>query len=53
MLKRCSNCKYCGIDMKALWMGIFIHKCFVEKHHILHPFWKGWRCKKWEKEDGK
>lgn len=57
MLKRCSNCKYCGLDLKALMMGIIVHKCcespfFVDRHNILHPFWSGWWCKKWEKENG-
>ena len=58
MLKRCSNCEHCGIDTRALMMGIWVHKCFAseifsERHLILNPFWKGWRCKNWRAEDGK
>lgn len=58
MLKRCSNCEHCGADLKAMLMGVYIHKCYEnpnvwERHHILHPFWSGWRCNKWRKRDGK
>lgn len=52
MFKCCSNCDHCGIDMKALYMGFFIHKCFLEQHSILRPFWSGWRCEEWRKRNG-
>ena len=56
MLKRCSNCAHCHLDLKSLWMNAYIHKCyaspiFEQRHHILHPFWSGWRCKNWKKPD--
>ena len=53
MFKRCSNCKHCVIDIKALNIGIYVDKCHKKKHIIINPFWKGWRCKEWVKEDGK
>ena len=53
MRKRCSNCDHCGADMKAIFMGFYIDKCFKNGHCILHPFWSGWRCKGWRKRDGK
>lgn len=52
MLKRCSNCKHCACDLKAISFGVFIDKCFKKGHYILHPFWKGWRCKDWGKDNG-
>ena len=51
MLKRCSNCYYCIADLKALNMGIFIEKCRESNHLILHPFWSGWQCKEWRKDN--
>jgi hypothetical protein len=52
MLRRCSNCEHCGLDMRALSMRVYIHKCYKKRHHIFHPFWSGWLCKGWVKEDG-
>ena len=53
MLKRCSNCEHCGIDMQAInRCSIFIMKCHKKKHHVLYPFWRGWLCKDWRAEDG-
>ena len=50
MLKRCSNCKHCGIYVKALLICVYIHKCYKKGHLITEPFWKGWKCKEWEKK---
>ena len=52
MLKRCSNCKHCGIDMKAVMLCVYAHKCYKKGHVIIRPFWNGWKCKEWEKKDG-
>lgn len=49
VFKRCSNCTHCSVDLRAVQFGVFIDKCFLHKHHILHPFWKGWRCKDWRR----
>ena len=52
MYKRCSTCKHCIIDLRALNIGIFAEKCNKKKHIITKPFWKGWGCTAWEKKDG-
>ena len=49
MFKRCSTCKHCILDMKAMNIGIYAEKCSLKKHIIINPFWKGWGCQKWEK----
>lgn len=49
-MKHCSNCRNCVIDAKALTMGIYIHKCRLGGHSILHPFWSGFKCSRWKKE---
>lgn len=52
MLKRCSNCKHCKADMRAiLLVGIHRRICFSHGHLVRSPFWEGWKCKQWEKED--
>ena len=48
--KRCSNCKHCIIDLKALHI-VYIEKCHKRGHHILRPFWSGWWCKDWRASD--
>lgn len=48
-MKHCSNCRNCVIDTHALMMRIYIKKCRLGGHNILHPFWSGWLCKKWRK----
>ena len=53
MLKRCSNCKHCGLDTRALNIGAFIHRCRVYDYYILNPFWRGWWCKGWVKDNGR
>lgn len=54
MLKRCSNCKHCIMDWKALFIGnVYLKKCAVNDRFIHKPFWSGWRCKNWRAEDGK
>lgn len=53
MYKRCSTCKHCIIDMKALNIGCFIEHCKVNGHFIRKPFWSGWGCRFWEAQDGK
>lgn len=47
MFKRCSNCKYCRIDLKALNIGVFAEKCYKKNRFITHSFWNGWWCKEW------
>ena len=50
-MRHCSNCHYCIVDMKPLVMlGIYIKKCKLKDKHILHPFWSGFRCRRWRKE---
>ena len=52
MLKRCSNCKHCAMDLRALFLAsVVIEKCTLHGHHILNPVWKGWLCKDWRAED--
>lgn len=51
MLKRCSNCYHCIMDTRALNLGLFVEKCKLYDHVILRPFWSGWRCKGWVKDD--
>ena len=53
MFKRCSTCKHRCIDMKALMLCVYIFKCDKKGHFVTNPFWKGWGCDEWEKEDGK
>ena len=54
MFKRCSNCKHCSLDLRALWVAdIWIMKCHQKDECVLHPFFSGWRCKEWRKRDGK
>lgn len=48
-MKHCSNCRHCVTDTKALMMGIWIKKCRVGGHNILHPFFSGFRCNKYRK----
>lgn len=52
MPKNCFFCKHCIIDQKALLLGLYINKCRKKDKVILHPFWSGWGCKDWGKEDG-
>lgn len=53
MLKRCSNCKHCIIDLRALSIGVLVHKCTLKKRNILRPFWSGRQCDEWRADDGK
>jgi hypothetical protein len=50
MLKRCSNCEHYGIDMKAVMLCVYAHKCYKKGHGIIRPFWNGWKCKDWRKK---
>ena len=44
-MKHCSNCKHCGLDVRAIMIcGVCIHKCHKKGHHIIHPFFSGFRC---------
>ena len=53
-MKHCSNCKYCVVDAKAIRLcGVYIHRCKKKGSHILHPFFSGFRCKKYTQDDGK
>lgn len=49
-MKHCSSCEHCIMDMKALMLGVYVSKCHVFGHNILHPFFNGFRCKKYKKE---
>lgn len=49
-MKYCSKCTYCVMDCKALTLGVVIDKCLKKGHLILHPFFRGWRCKEYKKE---
>lgn len=53
MFKRCSNCENRIYDLKALLLCVYICKCVKKEHLIVRPFWSGWKCKDWRKEDGK
>ena len=48
-MKHCSTCRHCVTDTRALMMGIYIKKCRVIGHNILHPFFSGFRCIKYRK----
>ena len=48
-MKNCSSCRHCVMDWHALMMGLYIKQCGLRGHNILHPFWSGWRCKRFEK----
>ena len=53
MHKRCSNCEHCDVDLRAWYVGnVFRKICFHHGHWIKYPFWEGWRCKEWRKENG-
>lgn len=53
MLRRCSNCKYCVVDMRAWFVAhVFRKICAFHGHWVKNPFWNGWRCKEWRKNDG-
>ena len=48
MLKRCSNCKHCSVDLRAIMIAsVWIMKCHLKDEHKLHPFFSGWRCADW------
>jgi hypothetical protein len=49
--KYCRNCKHCGLDMKALNIGVLIDKCHLHNILLLHPYLG--KCKDWRKRDGK
>ena len=49
-MKHCSSCRNCIIDMKALSMGIYIHKCRLGGQNILHPFFSGFRCGRYRRK---
>lgn len=53
MYKRCSTCKHCRVDLKALYIaGCFVHFCKINGRFILKPFWSGWGCRFWEVDNG-
>lgn len=43
-MRHCSSCRNCVTDTRALLMGVCIEKCRLSGHHILHPFFSGFRC---------
>ena len=49
-MRHCSNCTYCVMDVKALNIGVVIDKCMKKGHLILHPFFSGFRCREYRKE---
>lgn len=54
-MKHCSKCRHCVVDMKALDLGIWVKKCRVNGHVILHPWFSGFRClsfRKWRSDSG-
>lgn len=49
-MRHCKSCRNCVIDTKALMMGVYVLKCRLGGHHILHPFWSGFRCSRYGRE---
>ena len=49
-MKHCSSCKYCVMDIWAINMGVVIDHCMMKGHLILHPFFNGFRCRYYRRE---
>ena len=41
------------MDIRAIMLcSVVIKKCHIKGHNILHPFWSGFRCKKYRRDGG-
>jgi hypothetical protein len=50
-MKHCSSCWNCITDNKALLMGVYIKKCRLVGHNILHPFFSGFKCGRYRRAE--